>query len=56
MGVQYLVMYVRYLDICVWDIVRCLKLKYFHEESLSDPNPQAVDIKSGIAAENLGIN
>ena len=32
------------------------KISSFHEESLSDPNPQTADIKSGIRAENLGLN
>ena len=31
------------------------KIWSFHEESLSDPNPQNTDIKSGIRAENLGL-
>ena len=31
------------------------KISSFHEESLSDPNPQTADIKSGIRAENLGL-
>ena len=31
------------------------KISPFHEESLSDPNLQTADIKSGIRAENLGL-
>ena len=31
------------------------KVWSFHEESLSDPNQQTANIKSGIRAENLGL-